>query len=92
MKSTDNGYLSYSMDTYLTFIFYNRFVLRGRYELKGKARTRPDILRVVLGSCEQIYPLEASEQKWGLTPKSKPKREIFLEKTSNSKKKSVKIG
>ena len=34
-----------------------------RYELKGKARTRPDIFRVVLGPCAQFYPWEASEQK-----------------------------
>ena len=26
-----------------------------RYELKGKARTRPDIFRVVLGPCAQFY-------------------------------------
>ena len=44
-----------------------------RYELKGKARTRPDFFRVVLGPCAQFYPCEASEKKWGQTPKSKPK-------------------
>ena len=41
-----------------------------RYGLKGKARTRPDVLRVVLGPCAQFYPCEASEQKWGQTPTS----------------------
>ena len=50
-----------------------------RYELKGKARTRPDFLRVVLGPCAQFYtfkffyPCKASEQKWGQTPKPKQK-------------------
>ena len=34
-----------------------------RYELKGKARTRPDIFRVVLGPGAEFYPSEASEQK-----------------------------
>ena len=43
-----------------------------RYELKGKARTRPEFFRVVLGPCSQFYPCEASEKKWGQTPKSKP--------------------
>ena len=33
-----------------------------RYGLKGKARTRPDFERVVLGPCAQFYPCEASEQ------------------------------
>ena len=41
-----------------------------RYGLKGKARTRPDFFRLVLGPCAQFYPFEASEQKWGQTPKS----------------------
>ena len=41
-----------------------------RYELKGKARTRPDILRLVLVPCAQRCPCEASEQKWGQKPKS----------------------
>ena len=50
-----------------------------RYELKGKARTRPEIFRVVLGPCAQFYPCEASEQKWGQKPKYKPK-EIILKK------------
>ena len=31
-------------------------------DLKGKARTRPDILRVVLGPCVQYCQCEASEQ------------------------------
>ena len=34
-----------------------------RYGLKGKARTRPDFYRVVLGPCAQFYPCQASEQK-----------------------------
>ena len=33
------------------------------YELKGKTRTRPDILRVVLGPCAQCCPSEALKQK-----------------------------
>ena len=41
-----------------------------RYGFKGKARTRPDFCRVVLGPCAQFYPCQASEQKWDLTPKS----------------------
>ena len=44
-----------------------------RYGMKGKARIRPDFFRVVLGPCAQFYPCEASEQKWGQTPKSLPK-------------------
>ena len=43
------------------------------YEMKGKARTRPDFFRVVLGPCAQFYTCEASEKKLGQTPKSKPK-------------------
>ena len=43
-----------------------------RYELKGKARTRPDILRLVLGPCAQSCQCEASEQKLGQKPKSIP--------------------
>ena len=34
-----------------------------RYGLRGKIRTRPDILGVVLGPCAQCCPCEASEQK-----------------------------
>ena len=41
-----------------------------RYGLKGKARTRPDFFRLVLGPCAQFYPCEATEQKWGQTSKS----------------------
>ena len=37
-----------------------------RYELKGKARTRPEIFRLVLGPCAQCCPCEASELKWGI--------------------------
>ena len=33
-----------------------------RYELKGKARTRPDIIRLVLGPCAQCCLCEASEK------------------------------
>ena len=45
-------------------------ILIMRYGLKGKARSRPDFFRLVLGPCAQFYPCEASEQKWGRTPKS----------------------
>ena len=38
-------------------------------ELKGKARTRAGILRVVLGPYVQYCPCEASEQKLGQKPK-----------------------
>ena len=31
-----------------------------RYKLKGKARTCPEIFKVVLGPCAQFYPCEAS--------------------------------
>ena len=44
-----------------------------KYELKVKARTRPDILWVVLGPCAQCCPCEASKQKWGQKPKSTSK-------------------
>ena len=44
-----------------------------RYELKRKARTRPDIFRVVFGTCAQCCPCDASEQTWGQQPKSTPK-------------------
>ena len=44
-------------------IILETFIMR--YGLKGKARTRPDFFRVVLGPCAQFYPCEASEQKWG---------------------------
>ena len=36
----------------------------------GKARTRPEILRIVLGPYVQYCPCEASEQKLGQKPKS----------------------
>ena len=36
-----------------------------RYRLKGKARTRPDFFRVVLGPCAQFYQCEASEHGGG---------------------------
>ena len=45
------------------------YILRGG----GKARTRPEFFRLVLGPFAQFYPFEASEQKWGQTPKSQPK-------------------
>ena len=38
-------------------------------ELEVKARTRPDILKVVLGPYVQYCPSEASEQKMGQKPK-----------------------
>ena len=37
-------------------------------ELKGTARTRTDILRVVLGPCAQCCPCESSKQKWDQKP------------------------
>ena len=43
--------------------------LISRYKLKGEARLSPDFFRVVLGPCAQFNPCEASEQKWGQTPK-----------------------
>ena len=50
-----------------------------RYELKGKAKTRPDIFRYVLGPCAHSCPFEASNQTWGQKPKSTPKgQEIKL--------------
>ena len=60
-------------------------------ELKGKAMTLPDILRVGLGPCVQRCPSEALEQKLGPKLKSKPTEIelcfchhlICLEKTSN---------
>ena len=53
-------------------IILETFILR--YKLEGKARTRPDIFKVILGPCAQFYPREASEQKLGQIPKSKPKK------------------
>ena len=44
------------------------------YGLVGKARTRPNILRVVLGPYVQYCPYEASEQKVGKKPKSELKK------------------
>ena len=38
--------------------------------MEGNGRTRPEILRVVLGPYVQYYPCEASEQKLGQKPKS----------------------
>ena len=49
-----------------------------RYGLKGKARTRPDFLRVVLGPCAQFDPCEASEQKMGPNTKILTKRDRAL--------------
>ena len=65
-NSADNPSSEYGL-LILTFQIY---VLIMRYALKGKARTRPDFFRVVLGPCAQFFPCEASEQKWGQTPKS----------------------
>ena len=42
-----------------------------RYELKGMARTSPDVSRVVLGPRTQCFPCEASQQKWGQKSKYK---------------------
>ena len=71
-----------------------------RYGLKGKARTRPDFFRVVLGPCAEFYPCEASEQKWGLNTKILIKRDRALiwtpfdssRKNKQFKIKKVKIG
>ena len=68
-------------------------------ELEGKARTRPDILRVILGPYVQYCPCEASEQKTGTKTKILLKEielscchhSICLQKTS-IKKNNVKIG
>ena len=49
-----------------------------RYGLKGKARTRPDVFRVVLGPCAQFYQCEASEQKMGPNTKILTKRDRAL--------------
>ena len=38
-------------------------------ELEGKAKTRPDILRVVLGPYVQNCPCETSEEKTGAKTK-----------------------
>ena len=61
-----------------------------RYELKGKARTRPEIFRLVLGPDAQCCRCEASEQKLGRKPKSTPKENVstfdLSRKTSNLKK------
>ena len=43
------------------------------YELEGKARTRPSILRVILGPYVQYCPCEVSVQKLGQKPKSELK-------------------
>ena len=41
--------------------------------MEEKARTSPDILRVVVGPYVQYCPCEASEQKVGQKPKSELK-------------------
>ena len=41
--------------------------------MEGKAKTRPEILRVVLGPYMQYCPCEASEQKLGQKPESELK-------------------
>ena len=73
-----------------------------RYGLKGKARTRPDFFRLVLGPCAQFYPCEARSKKrakhQNLNQKSK--RDIVLiwtpfdsaRKNKQFKIKEVKIG
>ena len=65
----------------------------------GKARTRPNILRVVIGPYVQYCPCEALEQKLGQKTKSELK-EIELTYCHHSiclkkqafRKKNVKIG
>ena len=49
-----------------------------RYWLKGKARTRPDFFRLVLGPCAQFYPCEASEKKIRPNTKILTKRDRAL--------------
>ena len=44
---------------------YHFGVFNLRYELKGNARTRLNLSRVVLGPCEQCCSREASAQKLG---------------------------
>ena len=66
------------------------------YGLKGKARTRPDFLRVVLGPCAQFYPCEASEQNTKIL--TKRDRALVWTPFNSSRKnkqfqiKTVKIG
>ena len=70
--------------------------------MEGKARTRPEILRVVLGPYVQYCSCEASEQKLGQKPKYVVKgielsychhSMIFLYKTSILElRKNFKIG
>ena len=68
-----------------------------RYGLKGKARTRPDFFRVVLGPCAQFYPREA---KKGPNTKMLTKRDTALiwtpfdssRRNKQFKIKKVKIG
>ena len=43
------------------------------WELEGTARTRPNILKIVLGPYVQYCPCEASEQKLGQKPESELK-------------------
>ena len=42
-------------------------------ELEGTAKTRPEIVKVVLGPYVQYCPCEASEQKLGQKPESELK-------------------
>ena len=54
-----------------------------QYEIRieGEGQDTPRLFRVVLGPCAQFYPCEASEQKWGQTPKYYPKNfgQIFTQ-------------
>ena len=45
-----------------------------KYELKGKARTRPDIFRVVLDPWAKFYPLRPRSKNGAKHQKSKPKQ------------------
>ena len=70
-----------------------------RYELKGKARTRPEFLRVVLGPCAKFSHVKP-RSKNGANTKILTKRDIALiwtpldssRKNKQFKTKKVKIG
>ena len=51
-----------------------------RYGLKGKARTRPNFFRVVLGPCAQFSPCEASEQKGTPFDSSRKNKQFKIKK------------
>ena len=59
--------ISFDLGGFRPFIYQKQISSK---ELEGKARTLPDILRVVLGPYVQYRTCEASEQKLGQKPKS----------------------